>query len=176
MDLPKHAALVAALALPLVACGAGETSTDSSPSDSSVGSPPTSVATTSEPTTTEDSMQTRRPSPIPVPGGGSALPTGPVPESVVQRPEVQAAIVDLAERQSVDVAEVSVAGWARVTWRDGSLGCPQPGRMYTQALVPGEQLVLSLAGRLFSYHAAAGKAFGYCASPVLPAQGGSPDS
>lgn len=24
-----------------------------------------------------------------------------------------------------------------VTWSDGSLGCPAPGMMYTQALVPG---------------------------------------
>lgn len=173
MNLLRCAALVAALVLPLAACGTGETPVEAS----LTSTPATSEATTtSEPTTPEETMETSRPSPIPVPGSGSALPTGPVAESVVARPEVQAAIADLAEREGVDVAEVTVAGWAKVTWRDGSLGCPQPGTMYTQALVPGEQLVLSVDDRLFSYHAAVGKPFSYCASPVPSAQGGASNS
>jgi hypothetical protein len=87
---------------------------------------------------------------------------------VQERPEVQAAIADLAKRIEVDRAAVSVAGYADVTWSDGSIGCPQPGTMYTEALVPGHQLILQSEGRLFSYHAAQGKAFGYCAKPVAP--------
>ena len=172
MTPPRYAVLVAALVLPLAACGNVERPADAT-ATTSAGSPTTSDdASTSEPTIPEDAMQTSRPGPIPVPGGGSALPTGPVPESVVERPEVQAAIADLAERRGVDVADVTVAGWAQVTWSDGSLGCPQPDMMYTQALVPGEQLVLRIDDDLFSYHSAVGKSFSYCASPLPPAQGG----
>jgi hypothetical protein len=39
-----------------------------------------------------------------------------------------------------------------VIWRDGSLGCPQPGMMYTQALVDGFRIVLRVKGQEVSYH------------------------
>lgn len=107
-------------------------------------------------------------SPSEGPLAGSALPTGPVPTSVSERPQVQAAIADLAAREGVGPSEVSVVGYTTLTWNDGSLGCPEPGRMYTQALVPGELLVLQIGERLFSYHAATGKDFAYCAKPQLP--------
>lgn len=105
------------------------------------------------------------------PSGG--LPLGPVPEEVVSRPQVQEAMSDFAERQGVDVDEVVVAGYAEVTWPDGSLGCPQPGVMYTQALVPGQQLVLQVGDTTASYHAGDGTAFAYCASPGMPLPAGS---
>jgi hypothetical protein len=101
------------------------------------------------------------------------LPLGPVPEEVVSRAQVQAAVADFAERQGVAVDEVAVAGYAEVTWPDGSLGCPQPGVMYTQALVPGQQLILQVGDTTASYHAADGKPFAYCASPGMPLPGGS---
>ena len=40
-----------------------------------------------------------------------------------------------------------------VTWPDGSLGCPQPGRLYTQALVPGWRIRLRAMSQEFDYHA-----------------------
>ncbi|MFK5647506.1 hypothetical protein ACI3ET_13385 [Ornithinimicrobium sp. LYQ121] len=173
MTPTRHAVLVAALVLPLGACGNVERPADATATTPAATSPATSdPAATTEPAPPEDDMQTSRPGAIPVPGGDSALPTGPVPASVVQRPEVQAAIADLAQRRSVEVEDVTVAGWAEVTWSDGSLGCPQPGMMYTQALVPGEQLVLGIDDELFSYHAATGKPFSYCASPMPPSQSG----
>jgi hypothetical protein len=46
-------------------------------------------------------------------------------------------------------AEVKVA--EEVEWPDGSLGCPEPGMMYTQALVPGYRVVLVLDGREYDY-------------------------
>lgn len=98
----------------------------------------------------------------------AALPTGPVPTDLDQQPRVRAAISELAQRLDVPEGEVAVAGWAEVTWPDGSLGCPQEGMMYTQALVPGEQLVLRATGELFSYHAAQGEEFAYCADPRPP--------
>jgi hypothetical protein len=40
-----------------------------------------------------------------------------------------------------------------VTWRDGALGCPQPDRMYTQALVAGWYALVSDDSRRARYHA-----------------------
>lgn len=167
-------ALAAALALSLTACGEATDSPGGSPTDDAA---PTSTATATTPgdddslTTAPQEDGTMRPDPIPVPGqGDAALPTGPVPDSVREQPEVKAAIEAHAERVGVPVEEVTVAGYAQVTWSDGSLGCPQPGMMYTQALVPGQQLILSVDGELASYHAANGKPFSYCASPVAPSQ------
>lgn len=104
-----------------------------------------------------------RPTPI-----DGALPTGPVPEPVQEREDIQEAVKAEAERRSVDISKVEVAGYADVTWRDGSIGCPEPGMMYTMALVPGHQLILDVDGELASYHAAEGKPFSYCANPTPP--------
>jgi hypothetical protein len=43
----------------------------------------------------------------------------------------------------------------RVTWPDGSLGCPEPHMQYTQALVPGWRVILRVADAIYYYHAAA---------------------
>ena len=85
------------------------------------------------------------------------------------REDVQAAIAAEAERTGVEADQVDVVGYADVTWRDGSLGCPEPGQMYTMALVPGHQLILAVDGTKASYHAAKDKPFAYCANPTAPA-------
>jgi hypothetical protein len=41
----------------------------------------------------------------------------------------------------------------RVTWRDGSLGCPIEGRAFTQALVPGYRIALRMGEQSWDYHA-----------------------
>lgn len=61
--------------------------------------------------------------------------------------------------------KVLVAAWSPVTWNDGSLGCPQKGMDYTQALVDGELLMLRVEQALFQYHSARGGPFTYCANP-----------
>jgi hypothetical protein len=38
-----------------------------------------------------------------------------------------------------------------VTWNNGALGCPKPGRSYTQALVQGMQVVVRAADREYDY-------------------------
>jgi hypothetical protein len=40
-----------------------------------------------------------------------------------------------------------------VTWSDGSLGCPEPGMLYTQALVRGYRIVLQAGDERLEYHA-----------------------
>lgn len=55
-----------------------------------------------------------------------------------------------------------------VTWPDGSLGCPLPGRSYTQALVDGYRVVLRYNGVAYRYHGAGGDDPFYCATPQEP--------
>ena len=49
-----------------------------------------------------------------------------------------------------------------VTWPDGAMGCPTPGVMYTQALVPGWRLVVSDGRREMIYHASQRGAWVQC--------------
>ncbi len=65
------------------------------------------------------------------------------------------AISDAARRTAVDRTAVRVVSAEAVTWRDGSLGCPQPGMAYTDALVPGYRIVLEAGGRTLEYHSSA---------------------
>ena len=50
---------------------------------------------------------------------------------------------------------ITVQSAQRVTWRDGSLGCPAPEMQYTQALVPGWRVILRVGDATYDYHAAA---------------------
>ncbi|QDO90099.1 hypothetical protein FNH13_18670 [Ornithinimicrobium ciconiae] len=167
------------LALGMGACGsdtdtggdAPTTSEDAAPTSDAAPSTGDETEPTAAPTTEEPSV-TPQPTDPADPSGGTALPTGPVSDEVIASEPVQAAISDLAERESVAADAVTVAGHQAVTWSDGSLGCPKPGMMYTQALVPGHLLVLEVDGAQFSYHSGdrgnrAGE-FTYCADPHLP--------
>ena len=69
---------------------------------------------------------------------------------------VTAAALQDAERQTGLKPEMlSVVSAAAVTWPDGSLGCPQPGVMYTMALVPGYRVRIQAGERVLDYHASA---------------------
>lgn len=41
----------------------------------------------------------------------------------------------------------------QVEWPDGSLGCPQPGMEYTQAIVPGYRIEVAVHGEVMDYRA-----------------------
>jgi hypothetical protein len=61
----------------------------------------------------------------------------PVPLASVPR-EVRRAVAAAAAGQlKVSPNDIVLTRVEQVTWSDGSLGCPQPGLMYTQMLVPG---------------------------------------
>jgi hypothetical protein len=63
---------------------------------------------------------------------------------------------------------VDVVVVREVTWRDGSLGCPQPGMNYTQALVNGQLVVLAIGSERFEYHGGPGRPLFFCADPRPP--------
>ncbi|MDP1535204.1 MAG: hypothetical protein Q8L92_16635, partial [Rubrivivax sp.] len=77
------------------------------------------------------------------------------PRSVAPRlaEVVAAARADAARRTGVAAAQLQLISADAVTWPDGSLGCPAPGRMYTQALVPGYRVRIAAAGQVLNYHA-----------------------
>lgn len=74
--------------------------------------------------------------------------TGEVPEDLLAK------ILDhLAEQQDTERETIDVVRGEAVTWNDGALGCPQPGQMYTQALVEGYHVELKLGERVYDYRA-----------------------
>lgn len=84
-------------------------------------------------------------------------------------PNVAAAIADLTKRQGVKSEEITVVSNDEVTWRDGSLGCPEPGKMYSMALVDGVRIVLEAGGKSYSYHGGKTGSVKYCENPQEPA-------
>lgn len=78
------------------------------------------------------------------------------------------AVRDLAKRLDIETGEIVVVRSVAVTWPDGSLGCPQEDRMYTQALVEGELIVLRVDSRDYEYHSGKGRAPFYCENPAKP--------
>lgn len=86
---------------------------------------------------------------------------------------VDLAVADLAARLSVDAGTVATVADEQVTWRDGSLGCPQPDMSYTQALVNGYRIQLAVDGVTYWYHGANGAPPFACDNPQPPAPPGS---
>lgn len=80
---------------------------------------------------------------------------------------VAAALADLSQRLGVPAKEIDVRSFARVTWSDGSLGCPKPGQVYTQALVEGSRVVLAHGGDTYDYHAGSDDKPFLCEEPSL---------
>jgi hypothetical protein len=64
-----------------------------------------------------------------------------------------AALTDAARRTGLKREELKVLGAEAVTWPDGSIGCPRPGMVYTQALVPGYRVRIEARGQVLDYHA-----------------------
>jgi hypothetical protein len=66
---------------------------------------------------------------------------------------IEAALDDAARRSGMARTAIKVITAEPVTWSDGSLGCPEPGMMYTQALVPGYRIVVQAGEERLDYHA-----------------------
>lgn len=66
---------------------------------------------------------------------------------------VDAALADAATRSGLPAAQLEVASALSVTWADASLGCPRPGLLYTQALVPGYRVRVKAGAEVWDYRA-----------------------
>lgn len=78
---------------------------------------------------------------------GESVNTASMPR-VVRR----AVVADAARRFQVAESAVVLANAEQVTWGDGSLGCPQAGRSYTQMLVEGYRVTATTAAGRLLYH------------------------
>jgi hypothetical protein len=76
--------------------------------------------------------------------------------------QVAFAKLNLADKLQVIEAQISLVSIQSVTWRSGALGCPKPGMMYTQALVPGVLVLLKVGESIYRYHASVAGTPTYC--------------
>jgi hypothetical protein len=72
---------------------------------------------------------------------------------------LNAMIDDLAQKLNIDIDAISILEARKVVWNDGSLGCPEKGKSYTMAEVPGYYVMLQENGKPHYYHAS--EASGY---------------
>ncbi len=123
------------------------------------GGPPRPNATTVTPV---QNVEGKGPERVPV--GDTLTPppavSGEVPADLIAR--VRA---DLAKRTGEAEESFHIVSAQSVVWPNGSLGCPQPGRMYTQALVPGYRVQIESGGKTFVYHASTKGGFKLCKNP-----------
>ena len=117
--------LAPALVLVMGACAAPGSESAASDTASAAGRPPFST--------------------VPSSSAAAAAPDA-VPDAVWA-----AVLDDLARRLDVESIDPTVVTAEATTWNDGSLGCPEPGQMYTQALVDGYHVVLEVAGERYDY-------------------------
>jgi len=82
-----------------------------------------------------------------------------------QNPLVSQAKEDLSERLGIPITLIELVKIEEVTWRDGSLGCPQPGMLYTQALVNGSLIQLMHKETVYQYHSGKGGPPFLCENP-----------
>lgn len=124
------AVVSAAVALSLTACGA-----TSGPDGGAAN-----LEARTEARDTERALPPRVPAPEPI--GEPATP----PDALLQD-----VLVDAAQRTGGATDTVALHASWRVTWTDGSLGCPQPGMHYTQALVPGWRILVNTDAGVLDY-------------------------
>ena len=67
-------------------------------------------------------------------------------------PLVELARADLARRQGIDSGQVLVQRVEEASFPDASLGVPEPGQVYAQAVTPGVVIRLISGGQVYRYH------------------------
>ncbi len=152
------------LTMTLAACGASDVTVPGDDAATTDGQDATSLPP--ETSTTRLDVEL-------IPATTKAVPTTQPPAGEGDAPvyetgddPVAFAISDLAHRLGIDEDEVVFVEQVEVVWRDGSIGCPQPGMSYTQALVDGSRIVLEVDGDEYFYHQAASRAPFWCENPA----------
>ncbi len=75
---------------------------------------------------------------------------------------------EVAQKAGVDPTEVTVVQVESVDWPDSSLGCPEPGRAYSQVVTPGYRFLLQAKGQSYDYHTDMGYRLVLCQPPGTP--------
>jgi hypothetical protein len=96
-------------------------------------------------------------SPLWTESAGGSLVQGKMPENILQ-----AILKEAAALANIDREQLVIVRAEPVVWNDGSLGCPEPGMSYTQALVYGYWVVISGAGHTYDFRVDHGGNFRLC--------------
>lgn len=157
----------------LVGCTA-VTNTENTPMPEEPEEAPVSETPETEPTPTDDDdKQVSEPvtvdlgSVTPEPIHGTPV-VQPAPGNPGVKDPVLLAVADLSGRLNMSEDEIEVVSLQEVTWRDGSLGCPQANVDYIQVLTPGQQLILRANGQDYHYHSGKNSVFKFCGNPLPP--------
>lgn len=94
-----------------------------------------------------------RPQIPPMPSGV----TGEAPQTLLDT-----ILDDVVQQTGLDRSELIVVQDQAVVWPDGSLGCPQPGMMYTMALVDGYHVIVQAGDELIDYRVGNNNTFQRC--------------
>ena len=90
-----------------------------------------------------------------------------VPEAILN-----SILKEAAKRANVPPQELVIVRAEAVVWNDGSLGCPEPGMEYTQALINGYWVVIKAAAQTYDFRVDRGGSFRLCPEgrghPPLP--------
>ena len=83
-----------------------------------------------------------------VPQSDAPAVTGEVPDALLD-----SIMADLEGRTGADRSQFTLIRAESVIWNDGALGCPEPGQMYTQAVIDGYHVVIEYDGESNDYRA-----------------------
>ena len=116
---------------------------------------------------TDERAPLATPSATPTPIGKSPSMEIKVPQAILEP-----ILAEAAARAKVTREQLVIVRAEPVVWNDGSLGCPEPGKMYTQALVHGYWVVIEAAGQTYDFRVGGGGSFRLCPAgrgrPPLP--------
>ncbi len=65
---------------------------------------------------------------------------------------IQLSKQDATQRFGVSEQDLTVAEVTDTNFGDGSLGCPEPGKFYTQAIINGWVIKLKAGDKIYEYH------------------------
>lgn len=131
------------------------------PSDENASSPAPTTAAPADPG--KPAVEpTPTPEKVPVPDEPAKAPVDIGSLTPELRAIVAAALADAMQRTGRGSGDLVVIGAEAVVWSDGSLGCPEPGTLYTMALVPGYRVRIAVAGDVMDYHASQRGYLVYC--------------
>ena len=88
---------------------------------------------------------------------GEASMKNEVPQPILESITKEVAAVAKVGREQLVIVRAE-----SVVWNDGSLGCPQGGNMYTQALVNGYWVIIKAREQTYDFHADSRGAFILC--------------
>jgi ABC-type transport system substrate-binding protein len=139
----------------LSACGGGATPT------AAPTAAPTAVATvgataTAVTTATASASATTTSGPATTTVPRAATPSASATRGTMDYPyELRQALAQVAADLGVAPDQLTIVAVEARDWPDSSLGCPQPGRAYSQIITPGYRLVVRANGQEYEYHTSA---------------------